>query len=874
MEKSKADGYVIPAILGVLSLCILVAVIVPMIHSIQNQGDIDVARMLLASNGYIVLGAGSTISSSLIPSASAMYDLGSIVALWKALYVREVYFYDLNSWISRDGLGNLIFNDVITGTKTLAQLATDSANVTGSGTNGYIAQWSSNSTLTNASSTNAQVLAAVVASHTQGSDTTLGTMSSNISMNSKYINSLANPSEAQDAATKDYVDTKTTGMGNVTAQGTTNYIPQFSSLTNITNSIMTGNTTHIVTNGNFNLTGNITLAAGNTVDGVDVSTLSTGTGNVTAQGAVNYIPQFSTATNITNSIMSGNATHMQVAGGVGLSGNISLSPGNTVDGVDISALSAGSGNVTSLGMTTGFVPLSTSTTGLTNSIMTGNGTLLDIKLVFGPELCPTIAAANWTAGAGWTVGAGTLTRVASAVTTAYPTVAIVPVVGSNYLVTFTISSWTAGTVTMTLGGVESSPLQGNQNVYLYVSPYTTGTLIFTPSATFAGVISATSVKLYTGGELQVDGGVLYYDSRGHPNRLSHVTRHLNEMTMDTLLDKSRSTLTCAGGVLTYTLYAVYGHGTWNFDGIVYPGAVASANVTLTGGTNAVPKTNWVYFYLNGNTPTMAASTTEPTVTPQIMVAEFIVGNVSGSSYTIYGYNRARTEVDSFLKRVIGRFENSGSLYVSGALPTVNSSTISIASGGKWYQGIFEMTSNNTVVAPASFYYVFNNGTYVTATSLSSLNYYSDGTAVASNSRQNIVWGIVPTTTTASGTLPSTVKLFAVLQSKPSSAYTSDTSAEQDLYDSTNYYPPDSQLKEMFVPIARTIVRPSTPSFNAFGSGIYYKDLRGKVTGGGGAATSTPAGATGTYNFYTANITGNVANMTISNGIVTAVEVYP
>ena len=564
--------------------------------------------------------------------------------------------------------------------------------------------------------------------------------------------------------------------------------------------------------------------------------------NGTRTSTINGVTLSANSANATG-YFSGNTLISTVATGtppltVNSTTNVTNLNADLLDGYHASFFAAGTGNVTAVGMTSGYVPLSTSTTGITNSIMTGNGTILSIPIVTGAELAPTIAAANWTGGAGWTVGVGTLTRVASAVTTTYPTVAIVPSTTANYLVTFTISSWTAGTVTMTLGGVESTPMQGNQNVYLYVSPYTTGNIIFTPSATFAGVISAVSVKVYTGGEIYIDGGVLYYDSRGHPNRLSHVTRHLNEMTMDTLLDKSLSTLTCAGGVLTYTLYAVYGQETWNFNGIVYPGAVASASVALTGGTDAAPKTNWVYFDLDGNTPRLATSTTAEPTTTHIMVAEFIVGAVSGSSYTIYGYNRARTEVDSFVKRVIGRFENSGSLYVEGALPTVNATAISVASGGKWYQGIFEMTSANTVVAPTAFFYTFSNGTYAQATSLASLNKYSDGSSTGGGgTRVNVVWGIVPTTTTAGGTLPTTVRLVAVLQSKPTSDYGSVSAAEQDVYDATNYYPPDTQLKEVFVPIARTILRPSTGAFEAFGSGLYWRDLRGKTSYGGGSATS-------------------------------------
>jgi hypothetical protein len=616
---------------------------------------------------------------------------------------------------------------------------------------------------------------------------------------------------------------------------------------------------------------------------VDSSMISsTFSDNTTGSGTNNYIVKWtgtSTQGNATNTDTQVSDTvgkaHTQgtdtslgtMSAGINMGGN-SITNVNLVDGVDVSALGAASGNVTTSGFTSTYIPVANSSTGLANSIMTATGALVSIPKVTGNELAPAISGANWTGGAGWTVGAGTITRVASAVTTTYPTVAIVPDVNKYYVVLFTISGYSAGSVTMTLGGVESTALQGDQDVYLYVSPYTTGNLIFTPSATFAGVISVVSVKEYTGGELQVDGGVLYYDSRGHPNRLSHVTRHLSEMQTDTLLDKSRSTLTCSGGVLTYTLFAVYGEGTWNFNGVIYPLHMASASVALTGGTDAIPKTNWVYFELVGNTPTLTVSTTGEPTTTHIMVAEFIVGAVSGSSYTIYGYNRARTEVDSFVKRVIGRFENSGSLYVEGALPTCNTTTLAVASGGKWYQGIFEMTAANTVTS-TDFYFI-KNSQYVHGTSLADLLFYTDGTAIGNHNFANIVWGIVPTTTTASGALPTTVKLFAVLQTNPVTEYTL-AQARQDLYDATNYYPPDAQLKEVFVPIARTIVSEDAPTqLQTFDTGLYFKDLRGRITSGGGAATGTDTSGlldlAGTRSMTGSLNMGTSGNITLAAGM--------
>ncbi len=48
---------------------------------------------------------------------------------------------------------------------------------------------------------------AVVKKHTQGTDTTLGTMTADINMNSHKITNVTDPTSAQDVATKNYVDT-------------------------------------------------------------------------------------------------------------------------------------------------------------------------------------------------------------------------------------------------------------------------------------------------------------------------------------------------------------------------------------------------------------------------------------------------------------------------------------------------------------------------------------------------------------------------------------------------------------------------------------------------------------------------------------------
>jgi hypothetical protein len=462
----------------------------------------------------------------------------------------------------------------------------------------------------------------------------------------------------------------------------------------------------------------------------------------------------------------------------------------------------------------------------------------------GTELTPAITNALWTPGAGWTITDGThiATRVASAVTTLVPATPITANVTKKYKIVFTISSWTAGTITVTFGGVTSTPLAGNQTVSLYDEPITTGNLIFTPDASFAGVISAVSVKELTDGNLTVENDIISYGSRGHINSMARFIRHTSEMWTNTLLDRSQSTLSCTGGVLTYTLTAVFGHGKFDFNGIIFPDTANTASIALTGGTDAAPRTNYVYFGLVGNTPTLAvALDTAPTssyTAPIIRVARFVVGAVSGSSYTIYAYERYRQELDTFVNRVINRLESFGDGYDSGLLPTVTSTTLSIATGVFYNGGIFQMTSANAPTAATGFYWIDGLGAFHYSTALTDLTKYGDSgnTTVNANQYQNIVWGIVPTTTTASGTVPTTVKLFATLQSTATS-YTTVQQAIQDLSNALTVYPPNAEVAKVFVPICRTILKANLPAFQQFLNSAYFLDLRGYITGAGTAAQS-------------------------------------
>lgn len=278
----------------------------------------------------------------------------------------------------------------------------------------------------NATNSNAQVAGAVSSSHTQNTDTILTTNGITALING---GTLKNNLAVDPGITVDGVDISTlTSSGNVTVTtGIVNRVPVYTSSTQINNSTMTDNGTTISTSsnittsqlvegwqivskatggtppfvvnsgqvvgnlnvdqvdgiegadilkkdgtvamtGNLNMgtSGNITLSAGMTVDGIDISAWAS-SANVSGSGTLNTITKWTGASTINNSSITDNGTTVNV------SANITLPAGYTVDGIDISTLTS-SGNVT---VTTGVankIPVFSGATSVINSQITDNTT--------------------------------------------------------------------------------------------------------------------------------------------------------------------------------------------------------------------------------------------------------------------------------------------------------------------------------------------------------------------------------------------------------------------------------------------------------------------------------------------------------------------
>jgi hypothetical protein len=93
--------------------------------------------------------------------------------------------------------------------------------------------------------------------------------------------------------------------------------------------------------------------------------------------------------------------------------------------------------------------------------------------------------ANWTLGGGWADGTGKAAKSADGTGTLTPAVALVPVVGRVYLISYQVKDWSVGTVTCSFAGV-SDTARGVDGVFsFYATAVSVTTLAFTPSATGA-----------------------------------------------------------------------------------------------------------------------------------------------------------------------------------------------------------------------------------------------------------------------------------------------------------------------------------------------------------------------------------------------------
>lgn len=103
---------------------------------------------------------------------------------------------------------------------------------------------------------------------------------------------------------------------------------------------------------------------------------------------------------------------------------------------------------------------------------------------------------NWTFNATpWTYGTNALDKDADGTNTLTHD-NFVPVPGKTYKVCFSVSGWSAGSVTPSLGGVDGTAVGADGDYVQYITASTTGALTFTPTSTSRFTIDSVTVNLY------------------------------------------------------------------------------------------------------------------------------------------------------------------------------------------------------------------------------------------------------------------------------------------------------------------------------------------------------------------------------------------
>lgn len=250
------------------------------------------------------------------------------------------------------------------------------------------------------------------------------------------------------------------------------------------------------------------------------------------------------------------------------------------------------------------------------------------------------------------------------------------------------------------------------------------------------------------------------------------------------------------------------------------------SVTAVAGTNSSPAMNFIT-YQNKDNPTLTRTPSQPT-NDFANVARFYLGEAGN----IYGSIGGRSSVDEFIRGSYIRWFNEGPLYVSGFQPTVDATNISIGAGSMTI--LLDVHSHATtldLIGDGAFL-VLNNGSFIQFNSLEDITQYSDGGVIGNNKYYNLVCGFVHNDVNGN-------RMMCIVQSTPASEYTSNIGAETDTYDSTNIFPSDSFLKNVYLPVSRMVIQKiaGTDEFQILSNGERYIDARGATSSAGAPASS-------------------------------------
>jgi hypothetical protein len=246
--------------------------------------------------------------------------------------------------------------------------------------------------------------------------------------------------------------------------------------------------------------GQVLKSTGSAIDWVDITSIGIG-----GSGTINYLPKFTAATTLGNSLIYDSGTNI----GIGTTGNKnkldingSLAVGSYAG--TYSAPSDGlivSGNV-GIGTTS---PLAKLNLVLDDTPSTSFGFLAThttggVELITNAVNRDFSGAGNWT-GTNWSISTGAFLHSAGIGNTASAVLANANLTSGSiissrkYTVSFTVSGWTAGSVTPKIGTVAGSAVSSNTTSNQTITAAADDTdLAFTPTENFDGSIDDISVK--------------------------------------------------------------------------------------------------------------------------------------------------------------------------------------------------------------------------------------------------------------------------------------------------------------------------------------------------------------------------------------------
>ena len=171
--------------------------------------------------------------------------------------------------------------------------------------------------------------------------------------------------------------------------------------------------------------------------------------------------------------------------------------------------------------------------------------------------------------------------------------------GETYAVVWTVRDRTAGSLKVTVGGVDGSTVSADSTTREYITATGTGNLIFTPSSDFDGKVDYASVRKVDGGDLTVRGDITASGD------VAAATATIAGNTTLTGATASRLVATDASKVLTSTTAASWVDGTANQITVADDGdgtitASLPSAVTLPGTLTAGGNVSLGAYYLSND----------------------------------------------------------------------------------------------------------------------------------------------------------------------------------------------------------------------------------------------------------------------------------